>query len=131
MISIKIITMPYKDKPIEKLYYTIGEVSEMLDVNAATVRFWAGKFPDFIKPARNKKGNRLFTAKDMANFKVIYYLVKEQGMTLEGAAKRMKDNITGEDKRVEVISRLTAIKEKLVGIADELGKKEKAADESI
>ena len=69
--------------------------------------------------------------KDMANFKVIYYLVKEQGMTLEGAAKRMKDNITGEDKRVEVISRLTAIKEKLMGIADELGKKEKAADESI
>ena len=123
--------MPYKDKPIEKLYYTIGEVSEMLDVNAATVRFWAGKFPDFIKPARNKKGNRLFTAKDMANFKVIYYLVKEQGMTLEGAAKRMKDNITGEDKSVEVISRLTAIKEKLMGIADELGKKEKTADEGI
>ena len=123
--------MPYKDKPIEKLYYTIGEVSEMLDVNAATVRFWAGQVPDFIKPARNKKGNRLFTAKDMANFKVIYYLVKEQGMTLEGAAKRMKDNITGEDKRVEVISRLTAIKEKLMGIADELGKKEKAADEGI
>ena len=123
--------MPYKDKPIEKLYYTIGEVSEMLDVNAATVRFWAGKFPDFIKPARNKKGNRLFTAKDMANFKVIYYLVKEQGMTLEGAAKRMKDNITGEDKRVEVISRLTAIKEKLMGIADELGKKEKTADEGF
>jgi DNA-binding transcriptional MerR regulator len=123
--------MPYKDKPIEKLYYTIGEVSEMLDVNAATVRFWAGKFPDFIKPARNKKGNRLFTAKDMANFKVIYYLVKEQGMTLEGAAKRMKDNITGEDKRVEVISRLTAIKEKLMGIADELGKKDRTADEGI
>ena len=123
--------MPYKDKPIEKLYYTIGEVSEMLGVNAATVRFWAGKFPDFIKPARNKKGNRLFTAKDMANFKVIYYLVKEQGMTLEGAAKRMKDNITGEDKRVEVISRLTAIKEKLMGIADELGKKDRTADEGI
>ena len=124
--------MPYKDKPIEKLYYTIGEVSEMLDVNAATVRFWAGKFPDFIKPARNKKGNRLFTAKDMANFKVIYYLVKERGMTLEGAAKRMKDNITGEDKRVEVISKLTAIKEKLQGIAAALEKKEKLVeDESI
>jgi DNA-binding transcriptional MerR regulator len=123
--------MPYKDKPVEKLYYTIGEVSEELDVNVSLVRFWAGKFPDFIKPARNKKGNRLFTAKDMANFKVIYYLVKEQGMTLEGAAKRMKDNITGEDKRVEVISRLTAIKEKLMGIADELGKKDRTADEGI
>lgn len=108
--------MPYKEKPIEKLYYTIGEVSQELDVNASLVRFWAGKFPEFIKPARNKKGNRLFTARDMANFKVIYYLVKERGMTLEGAAKRMKDNITGEDKRVEVISRLTAIKEKLLAV---------------
>ena len=109
--------MPYKEKPVEKLYYTIGEVSEILDENASLVRFWAGKFPDFIKPARNKKGNRLFTARDLANFKVIYYLVKERGMTLEGAAKRMKDNITGEDKRVEVISMLTSIKEKLMSVS--------------
>lgn len=122
--------MPYKEKPIEKLYYTIGEVSQELDVNASLVRFWAGKFPEFIKPARNKKGNRLFTAKDMANFKVIYYLVKERGMTLEGAAKRMKDNITGEDKRVEVISMLTAIKEKLQGIAAALDVKEDKENES-
>ena len=109
--------MPYKEKPVEKLYYTIGEVSEILNENASLVRFWAGKFPDFIKPARNKKGNRLFTARDLANFKVIYYLVKERGMTLEGAAKRMKDNITGEDKRVEVISMLTSIKEKLLSVS--------------
>lgn len=119
--------MPYKEKPIEKLYYTIGEVSEELDVNPSLVRFWAGKFPDFIKPARNKKGNRLFTAKDMANFKVIYYLVKERGMTLDGAAKRMKDNLTGEDKRVEVISMLTAIKERLQGIAAALDSKDREA----
>ena len=121
--------MPYKEKPVEKLYYTIGEVSEILGENASLVRFWAGKFPEFIKPARNKKGNRLFTARDMANFKVIYYLVKERGMTLEGAAKRMKDNITGEDKRVEVISRLTAIKEKLLGISEALGNKENAEED--
>ena len=109
--------MPYKEKQIEKLYYTIGEVSQELDVNASLVRFWAGKFPEFIKPARNKKGNRLFTARDMANFKVIYYLVKECGMTLEGAHKRMKDNISGVDKRVEVISKLTGIKEKLLNVS--------------
>lgn len=109
--------MPYKEKPIEKLYYSIGEVSVILDENASLIRFWAGKFPEFIKPARNKKGNRLFTAQDLTNFKVIYYLVKERGMTLDGAAKRMKDNITGVDKRVEVISRLTAIKEKLLEVS--------------
>ena len=122
--------MPYKEKPVEKLYYTIGEVSEILNENASLVRFWAGKFPDFIKPARNKKGNRLFTARDLANFKVIYYLVKERGMTLEGAAKRMKDNITGEDKRVEVISMLTSIKEKLQNISRALDSKDEVEEEA-
>ncbi|MEF9932431.1 MAG: MerR family transcriptional regulator [Bacteroidales bacterium] len=110
--------MPYKEKTIEKLYYTIGEVSEIFGENTSLIRFWAGKFPEFIKPARNKKGNRLFTAQDLANFKVIYYLVKERGMTLDGAAKRMKDNITGVDKRVDVILQLTAIKEKLQSVAE-------------
>ena len=122
--------MPYKEKPVEKLYYIIGEVSEILGENASLVRFWAGKFPDFIKPARNKKGNRLFTARDLANFKVIYYLVKERGMTLEGAAKRMKDNITGEDKRVEVISMLTSIKEKLQNISRALDSKDEVEEEA-
>jgi hypothetical protein len=65
----------------------------------------------------------------MSNFKVIYYLVKERGMTLEGAARRMKDNITGDDRRVEVISRLSAIKEKLVAISKELDKKHLNEDE--
>lgn len=112
--------MPYKEKTIEKLYYSIGEVSRILGENTSLVRFWAQKFPDFIKPARNKKGNRLFTAQDLANFKVIYYLVKERGMTLEGAARRMKDNITGEDKRMDVIGRLNGIKEKLLEISASL-----------
>ena len=112
--------MPYKEKTIEKLYYSIGEVSRILGENTSLVRFWAQKFPDFIKPARNKKGNRLFTAQDLANFKVIYYLVKERGMTLEGAARRMKDNITGEDQRMDVISRLNGIKEKLLEISASL-----------
>ena len=56
--------MPYIDKPLEKLYYTIGEVAEILGESTSLVRFWANSFPDFIKPARNKKGNRLFSAQD-------------------------------------------------------------------
>lgn len=117
--------MPYKEKIIEKLYYTIGEISEILGENASLVRFWSRKFPDFIKPARNKKGNRLFTAQDLANFKIIYHLVKEGGMTLEGANRRMKENIGGEDKRVEVISKLQNIKTKLLQVSDILTEKQK------
>ncbi|MEZ7873914.1 MAG: MerR family transcriptional regulator [Bacteroidales bacterium] len=105
--------MPYKEFKPEKLYYTIGEVADLLGENTSLVRFWAQKFPDFIKPARNKKGNRLFTADDVSNFKLIYYLVKERGMTLEGAQNRMKDNKDGVDRRVDVIETLTGIKDRL------------------
>ena len=112
--------MPYKEFKIEKLYYTIGEVADLLGESTSLVRFWAQKFPQFIKPARNKKVNRLFTADDVSNFKVIYHLVKERGMTLDGALKKMKDNKDGVDKSVEVISILTGIKERLNEISKSL-----------
>ncbi len=83
--------MPYKETDIVKLYYTIGEVSEMFKVNTSLIRFWEKEF-DIIKPKKNKKGNRLFTPEDVDNFKVIYNLVKEQGLTLEGAKKYLKEN---------------------------------------
>lgn len=112
--------MPYKEFKIEKLYYTIGEVAEILNENTSLVRFWAQKFPEFIKPARNKKGNRLFTAEDLSNFKLIYYLVKERGMTLEGAARRLKDNKDGVDRRVDVITTLSNLKERLQEVSNSL-----------
>jgi DNA-binding transcriptional MerR regulator len=83
--------LPYKETDIVKLYYTIGEVSEMFDVNTSLIRFWEKEF-DIIKPKKNKKGNRLFTPEDIDNFKVIYNLVKEQGLTLDGAKKYLKEN---------------------------------------
>ncbi|MDQ3047405.1 MAG: MerR family transcriptional regulator [Bacteroidota bacterium] len=83
--------MPYKETDTVKLYFTIGEVSEMFGVNTSLIRFWEKEF-DIIKPKKNKKGNRLFTPEDIDNFKVIYNLVKEQGLTLEGAKKYLKEN---------------------------------------
>ncbi|MDD2595172.1 MAG: MerR family transcriptional regulator [Bacteroidales bacterium] len=103
-----------------RLYYTMGEVSAMLGENTSLVRFWAEQFPKFIKPARNNKGNRLFTPSDVSNFKIIYHLVKEQGLTLEGARKRMTDNKEGTDHRVEIIDKLKEIKECLLQVHDNL-----------
>ncbi len=100
------------------MYYTIGEVAEILGENTSLVRFWSTTFSDFIKPARNKKGNRLFTADDLANFKIIHHLVKERGMTLEGAGKRMRDNKEGEDKTVDIIASLNNIKKQLQEIKE-------------
>ena len=81
--------MPYKEKEIEKIYFTIGEVAEMFQVNTSHIRFWSNEF-DVIKPSTNKKGNRLYTQSDIANLKKIYHLVKEKGFTLKGAKLELK-----------------------------------------
>jgi DNA-binding transcriptional MerR regulator len=104
----------------DKMYYTIGEVAELLGESTSLVRFWSQKFSDFIKPVRNKKGNRLFTASDVENYKIIYHLVKERGMTLEGAEKRMTDNREGVDKSMDVISSLNRIRMELLEIRETL-----------
>src|SRR5262245_15180536 len=81
--------MPYREKEIEKIYYTIGEVAEMFHVNTSHIRFWSNEF-DVIRPSTNKKGNRLYTQSDIANVKKIYHLVKEKGFTLKGAKTELK-----------------------------------------
>jgi len=107
--------MPYKEVKVEKLYYSIGEVAKMFDVNTSLIRFWEKEF-DIIKPKKNKKGNRLFTQKDIDNFHIIYHLVKEQGMTLKGAKKKMKENKEDTEHNFEIIRSLEQIKEMLTDL---------------
>jgi len=97
--------MPYREKEIEKLYYSIGEVSKMFGVNNSLIRFWEKEF-DILKPKKNKKGNRLFTKEDVENIKIIYHLVKERGYTLQGAKDKLKDNKKDISDNVEVIEHL-------------------------
>src|SRR3954469_24639334 len=101
--------MPYKEKEIEKLYFTIGEVAQLFNVNTSHIRFWSKEF-DVIRPATNKKGNRLYTQSDIENFKKIYHLVKEKGFTLKGAKSELKEsrtkqknNITPSNASIETI----------------------------
>ena len=102
-----------------KIYYTMGEVSEMFDVRPSLIRFWEQKF-DILKPDKNRKGNRLFTPKDVENLKLIYHLVKENGMTLAGAAKRLRENKKGEERDLEVIEKLQGIRSLLLEVREEL-----------
>ena len=111
--------MPYKDKPIEKLYYSIGEVADMFEVNVSLLRFWEKEF-DILKPKKNKKGNRMFTAKDLDNLKIIYHLVKERGYTLEGAKKKLKENKNDTINNIEIVNRLKDIRQFLVELKEEL-----------
>ncbi|HCX98938.1 MAG TPA: MerR family transcriptional regulator [Bacteroidales bacterium] len=111
--------MPYKEKKVEKLYYSIGEVADMFGVNTSLIRFWEKNF-SIIKPKKNKKGNRLFTKADIKNFKVIFHLVKEQRLTLEGARKRLAENKEGTINNFEVIDSLKRIKETLLEVKETL-----------
>ncbi|MCF8224524.1 MAG: MerR family transcriptional regulator [Bacteroidales bacterium] len=109
--------MPYKEKKVEKLYYSIGEVAVMFDVNTSLIRYWEKEF-DIIKPKKNKKGNRLFTQNDIDNFHIIYHLVKERGMTLKGARKKMKENKNEEDHTFKIVKSLENIKQLLLEVRE-------------
>lgn len=82
--------MPYKEKEIEKLYYSIGEVASMLDVNKSLLRFWETEFTN-LRPKKASKGNRLYTKQDIDYIKKIKNLVKDKGFTIEGARKQLKE----------------------------------------
>ncbi len=105
----------------KKLYYTMGEVAEMFDVKASLIRHWESKF-SCIRPRKNKKGNRLFTPEDIERLKQIYHLVKERGMTLDGANKVMRSSakMTDVSRDTEMLERLQRIRAALVEVREEL-----------
>lgn len=106
----------------EKLFYTMGEVAEMFDVNQSLIRYWESQFR-VLRPKRNRKGNRLFTPEDIRNLKLIYHLVKERGMTLEGAKKALRQAAAdGEamNRDAELMERLQRIRSLLAEVREEL-----------
>jgi len=111
--------VPYKKPKIEKVFYSISEVAEMFNVNTSNIRFWENEF-DILKPHKNAKGNRMFTREDIENLKLIYHLLKDRGMTIKGAQKKLKDNKADTLQNFEVVSKLQEIKQMLLEIKDEL-----------
>lgn len=105
---------------MEKYLYTVGEVAEILGENTSLVRFWANEFPKFIRPQRNAKGNRLFTREDVETFKHIHLLVKVEGLTLEGAAKRLKGEKKDVINKARVLETLKGIRRQLEEIRRDL-----------
>ena len=105
---------------MEKYFYTVGEVAEILGESTSLVRFWANEFPKFIRPQRNAKGNRLFSKDDVETFKHIHLLVKVEGLTLEGAAKRLKGEKKNVISKSRVLESLKDIRQQLSEIRAEL-----------
>lgn len=105
----------------EKLYYSMGEVAEMFDVRPSLLRHWESQFA-VLRPKRNKKGNRLFTPQDVENLKLIYHLVKERGMTLDGARKALRSRRAdkGVSRDAELMERLQRIRALLLEVREDL-----------
>ena len=111
--------MAYKEKEIEKLYYSIGEVSEMFSVAPSLIRFWESEF-EIIQPKKNRKGNRQFTKEDIDNVRTIYHLVKEKGFTLQGAKEMLKNDTQSVKDKMEMLDSLRRVRQFLVEVRDKL-----------
>lgn len=105
---------------MEKLYYSISEVAEILGENISLVRFWSNNFKRFLKLSRSSKGNRQYTSEDITTLKEIHFLVKEKGMTLEGAAKELSEHKGTVTKSVKALDCLKEIRSQLVEIKQSL-----------
>lgn len=97
-----------------KLIYTMGEVAQELGEKPSAVRYWSNYFEKFIKPQRNAKGNRLYHPEDIETLKQIQFLLKEQGLKLEGVKQRLSEDRRSVESRVKVLDRLKAIREDLI-----------------
>jgi DNA-binding transcriptional MerR regulator len=111
--------MAYKEKEIEKLYYSIGEVAEIFNVAPSLIRFWESEF-DIIKPKKNRKGNRQFTREDIDNVKTIFHLVKEKGFTLQGAKEMLRNDTQSVRDKMEMIDSLRKVRGFLLELREKL-----------
>ncbi|WP_420386982.1 MerR family transcriptional regulator [Roseivirga sp.] len=111
--------MPYKEKPIIKKYFTIGEVAKELGVATSLIRFWETQF-DFIRPKKNAKGNRKYTQDDLKKLKLVYHLVKEKGYTLQGAQEHIKQSKDSLDDKADMVESLKRIREFLMEMKNNL-----------
>ncbi len=113
--------MAYREKEIEKKYFSIGEVADQLGIAASQIRFWEGEF-DIIKPQKNRNGKRQFTKDDIDKVKLVHHLVKDQGYTLQGAKNTIKNDMKGAKDKMEMIATLKDVRSFLVGMKQEMDK---------
>jgi DNA-binding transcriptional MerR regulator len=114
----------------EKLFYSIQEVAAMFDVNQSLLRYWEKEFPS-IRPDRTAKGTRQYKKEDIEVVRLVHYLVKEKGLTLDGAKKKLKENKETVIQTGEIVARLKNIREELMSLKSEFDEMEKQYSEGI
>jgi len=103
----------------EKRYYSIGEIAKAFDVNPSLLRFWEKEFKE-INPKKKKGGSRKYTPEDVVTIQKIHHLLKEKGLTIEGAKKQLKLKDLAEDKNLVIIQKLEQLKSQLHQLKENL-----------
>ncbi len=109
---------------LQKKYYKISEVAEILSIPPSTLRFWESQFT-IIKPRRNAHGTRFYTPNDVETIRMVYYLVKEKGLKLEAAQQQIKKNRSGIERKSQAIERLRRIRSTIQNIVDALNERQR------
>lgn len=104
---------------LDKKYYKIAEVAEMIGVPASTLRFWEKEFPQ-VKPVRNAGGSRFYTPANVETLRMVYFLVREKGLRIEAARQALAANRSGVLRHADAVRRLREVRSRLTGLLDAL-----------
>ncbi len=106
---------------LTKLYYSIGEVADIFGVAPSLIRYWEAEFPS-LRPAKNNRGERKYTQKDIETIKSIYHLLKEKGFTIEGAKKELDTQKSQAKEQSAIIKKLKDLRKNILNLRTELDK---------
>jgi DNA-binding transcriptional MerR regulator len=109
-----------------KIFHSIREVADLLEENESTLRYWESEFREIISPRRNERRVRLYSEKDIEHVRLIKYLIRDCGLTYDGARKRLNyKNIENTAKQARVVQHLQQIKTELTALKEALDEAER------
>lgn len=119
-LDVALLEIPGDEILFKKQYYSISEVAEWFNMKPSLLRFWENEF-DILKPRKNKKGDRLFRPEDVKNLRIIYYLLRQQKYSVEGAKQYLKDNKKKAEIQMHLVETLTKFRSFLLELKANLG----------
>ena len=119
-LDVALLEIPDDEILYRKQYYSISEVAEWFNMKPSLLRFWENEF-DILKPRKNKKGDRLFRPEDVKNLRIIYYLLRQQKYSVEGARQFLKDNKRKAEMQMQLVETLTKFRSFLLELRANLG----------
>ena len=104
---------------MEKIYYSITEVAELVNEEPSTLRFWEKKFEQ-LQPKVASRGVRKYIKKDIELIEAIQFLLRKQGLKIEAAQNKLNANRDDVQKKQKAIETLTRVRKELVAIRREI-----------